>query len=874
MKHFRRFDDLTWKYMKAYKKRTIFTILGVMLAVFLFFGSGTIYVSLRHAKNQADIQSYGDVDCYGENIAPEEYRALRKSESIRDMVVGYPEYERCMLENVDVLNAWEQECQVLYLNSYKKDILKFRLLEGAYPQNDREIMIYKDTAEYMNYKVGDEVPIFHTEYWDGTKKISDDSILAYRYLWAKEKEDGADYSLDDVITRKTAAVSYTVVGIYDRRETFGEILRAPYTYPIYSRLNPEAGYSHLTVYIRLKNHVTMEQLVAETGVYSLIAGAKTATEGDFAHTDLEYILFVMAFAILFWIGVIIIRNSFVTSVAERTRDYGILRCMGTSQHRLRMILMKEGLIEVIVGYGLGIGLTVLAIEVGRYWPPIKRLLYDMDIYDVFGIKFNIWITLATLLFASGAVFFSLIEPARQIGAMAPVSAVQGHANIRKEKFRKRDGRFFRKIFGIEGEYAYKNVLRNKGKFIAAVVGITVSVVGIIISFSMVEIMKYVLDADDLKDTYSGTASFFSTEGLSNEKIMQLTEELETLDSITDAYPVFGILTEVYGASGVETVSKETTDFNFLHGIEEEELQALEPLLLEGSLDMEALRKGGVLICRNTRSRIIVEGKPEEIKRLDPSLQDVHAGDAVLIPQTPLSVSRRQTDTDWQREVQEKLAETNYAVCPVVGVLDYYSGPDGCSTEVIMLREAYQKLCGEGNANGTGLREIRVKYSHAYNNVEIMNFLRSHRDCKLEDDGTQQTILLMEGYQKLIILLAMVIAGIGAVNIFSTLSSNITQRRQELNILNAVGMSRRQIWKMLGLEGGLAAIIGSMIGIITGLGIGFLLTLFAQEVKDGDFYFGVEYQVPWMGIGISLLLTLLITGVSLLIAYKDMKLWEE
>ena len=38
MKHFRRFDDLTWKYMKAYKKRTIFTILGVMLAVFLFFG--------------------------------------------------------------------------------------------------------------------------------------------------------------------------------------------------------------------------------------------------------------------------------------------------------------------------------------------------------------------------------------------------------------------------------------------------------------------------------------------------------------------------------------------------------------------------------------------------------------------------------------------------------------------------------------------------------------------------------------------------------------------------------------------------------------------------------------------------------------------
>ena len=49
MRGFRVFDDLFWKYMLAYKKRTIFTVLGITLSVILFFGSGTVYTSIYQA---------------------------------------------------------------------------------------------------------------------------------------------------------------------------------------------------------------------------------------------------------------------------------------------------------------------------------------------------------------------------------------------------------------------------------------------------------------------------------------------------------------------------------------------------------------------------------------------------------------------------------------------------------------------------------------------------------------------------------------------------------------------------------------------------------------------------------------------------------
>lgn len=874
MKGFRRFDDLSWKYMLTYKKRTIYTILGIMLAVFLFFGAGTIYVSIRHANFLKAVYQYGDYDCSAE-VTPSEYASLKESDRIQEMLVCHEDYFNCIEKEDAESDDMNGVTSIYYALNYDQDIMKMELLEGRYPENDRELMICNEVAELYNYQVGDTIPIYYSEYWDGDVKAADEYREALDYLREKEEEDGKeryDYSIEDVFTKKAAANSYLVCGIYGKKVTNREYM--PKYNVMYSCLNVDNGYSTLSVYIKLKKHESVSALVKETNIDLLEHTGKISLEGDFAYTDLEYILFVMAFAILFWIGVIIIRNSFVTSVAERSRDYGILRCMGTSQHKLRRLLIREGLLEVFAGYILGIALTVLAIEVGRSIPSIRGLLYSIGIYDFFHVKFNVWITLGSLLLVLGAVLFSLIEPARQLGAVSPISAILGHLNIRKEHFRKRDGSFFRKILGVEGEYAYKNVLRNRGKFVAAMVGTAVSVVGIVISFSLLNIMQYVLDVDKLQDMYSGNAEFNKESDITNASIEVFGRDLEELDSIEAAYPVFGMETEMYSDTDIGKLTADDKDNIFLHGIEEAELQELEPVLLEGSLDMEAFRKGGVIICRNRLINVLVAGEYIKNMRVIESQQEVHVGDTVLISQESMYVSRQLSDAEWQEETKENLAKVGYMECPVIAVIDYYPGKITSTNDVLMDKAYYQATYGADKANGTGLHEIRLKYSKDYDNVEVTEFLKEHLSYNIQSDDVLDSIMEMKGYQQLILILAVVIAGIGAVNIFSTLSANITQRQSELKVLHAVGMSRKQIWKMLGLEGALAAIFGSIIGILIGILIGFLLTLFAQELKDGFAYYGVKYQLPVIGILLSFLLAGVITGGSLLVAYRDMKLWEE
>lgn len=128
---------------------------------------------------------------------------------------------------------------------------------------------------------------------------------------------------------------------------------------------------------------------------------------------------------------------------------------------------------------------------------------------------------------------------------------------------------------------------------------------------------------------------------------------------------------------------------------------------------------------------------------------------------------------------------------------------------------------------------------------------------------------MKAYVQLMIVITLIITAIGGCNILNTLISNITLRKKEIQIMHSVGMSYRQILKMLGLEGSLSSIFGSALGILLGLFIGYELSRFAGEVK-----YGIKYSLPWEGILISIGVVVIITIISMVIAKKELKPEEE
>lgn len=843
---FRQFDDICWKYMLAYKKRTIFTILSITLAVILFFGTGTIYTSVNQANFKRSRLQYGDYDAEG-IINPEEYQRMRKLDYIDEMVLQQTE-DGLFMEN----DGAEQYVHITYLNTYEQDIFPYEPIEGKAPETPQEFMVGKNTADYLGMQVGDAVTLYQYEYWYEDTYIGDRNA-AYEYADTRQREERKqgneefEFTIDDLDT-KSYASEFTIAGIYD--DDADSYIGIIYDVSFLSLIDMSQNPTSLQVCVKFQYHKNyIDKLMKDEGIWLDenydVTRYRSGYSGGRSELDnlLQYILFMLAFAIIFWISVIIIRNSFVLSMTERAKDYGILRCMGINQGKLRRILMLEGFAMSGIASVLGMGITVVLIEVGSRLAGFRRILQDIGVYDTFHVWVQPWMIAATIAFIGCAVLFSLIEPARQISNMEPVGAINGRNSIKKEKIKRRKTGMLRKLLGAEGEYAYKNMMRNPGKFIATMVGVAISVTGIVIGVQLIHVANEIIRNDmPVTSIYDASCMFINSMGKTEKDIDAMCQALNELDSVESIRVDYEKIFWSKNGEGMpvnrEDDASEYQAYTAV-GITEAQLQELEPLLLEGTLDYDALQSGGVILCRHAIKWTQLGGEWHESKEV----------------KTNLTVG----DTLWLYD--------HTIACPVIAVLDY--SPGGVIATAYFSKDYYQQKVIDEETPAGGFSGISVQCSKNYKLDEIYEFNKTHRQYYFWDGGIHAERELLKGYVELLALIIAIIIAIGACNIFNTLSSNISLRKKEIQMMHAVGMSYRQIIRMLSLEGGLGSIFGSCIGIVLGLLTGYELTQFGSEVD-----YSVAYKFPWEGIIISVVLVALITGISMLIARNEIRKWDE
>jgi putative ABC transport system permease protein len=85
-------------------------------------------------------------------------------------------------------------------------------------------------------------------------------------------------------------------------------------------------------------------------------------------------------------------------------------------------------------------------------------------------------------------------------------------------------------------------------------------------------------------------------------------------------------------------------------------------------------------------------------------------------------------------------------------------------------------------------------------------------------------------------IAVIVAGLGILN---TLTMNVLERIREIGVLRALGMTRRQVWRMVVVEAGILGIVGVVLGLLTGLVVGAVMIALA-----GGFGGLVTLQIPW------------------------------
>ena len=200
--------------------------------------------------------------------------------------------------------------------------------------------------------------------------------------------------------------------------------------------------------------------------YLLAATYLLDREGNIIGILVLVILLISYIFAIFGVG--IIRNSIQLTTLEQIKDYGNLRCIGASKGQLKAMIYIEGAVLEISGMVLGVIVgTIGSMIIGRFLD-IGFLFADMFSSDVgnsaLHAGFHLLPVVPIAIAFLGDLFFVMEENCKVIANMTPVSAIRGEYRIRKEKLKVRRKSIFGKLFGIEGDYAYKSIMRNPGRF--------------------------------------------------------------------------------------------------------------------------------------------------------------------------------------------------------------------------------------------------------------------------------------------------------------------------------------------------------------------------------------------------------------------------
>jgi len=91
-------------------------------------------------------------------------------------------------------------------------------------------------------------------------------------------------------------------------------------------------------------------------------------------------------------------------------------------------------------------------------------------------------------------------------------------------------------------------------------------------------------------------------------------------------------------------------------------------------------------------------------------------------------------------------------------------------------------------------------------------------------------------------IAVIVAGLGIVNM---LTMNVIERVREIGVLRALGMTRRQVWRMVVVEAGIVGVMGAALGSVTGLGVGALMIGLASGWSAIALI-----DIPWLVLGLA------------------------
>lgn len=823
-------NKLTLRHLKENKKRTVVTIIGIIISVAMITATCVSVTSLIHVFAQSEAYTGGNWHIELENADAGQIEKLEQNEDLQyvgvcktlelgnQAAVRVDSGKKASVSVGDILAGNRDYFSAMFTASY----------QGKLPANENEIVVTREFLDKngLSWQIGDTVRV------ELGRRIVKDTTGALQQITGS-------YAVGETFESGGPA-SYTLVGIAEKSNfpSGSAVL-----FRGLSQAEQSGGDVYLTAKTLDKNTLdVLKNALTKAGIapdytlhvelfrYNYVILENDATMA----TLLSFSSVIMAIIII--ASVMLIYNAFGISVSERSRYLGMLASVGATKAQKRRSVYFEGAVLGAFGIPLGFlaGIGGMAVTFRVLDPVFAKSGLNYE-NTHFTLSFPWWIIPVIALLSIITIAISAYIPARRASRTTPIDALRQNTDVRVKARKLRSPILVRKIFGYEGELAYKNMKRNGRKSRIITSSLALSIVLFLSVYSFCDMFSEVtrLSAQNPYQVYAYV-------------------DLQDADRFREEVSALGNFDKMYSVNATYGMGLTTAKDNFVNGYDRmfSSEEGGFPLYLcyvddndfnamceENGINPKPFYKGNSMVVMNCMEHTSSAAKIFSDSIIGTTFSSTKdANDPLTGYTVGALVPYRSTSYVYNLAAPVYvMAFAPVSAANLTGV--YMIGFE--TTQHEAFSEDVQDILENGNYADSGVMDM-------VSSIEMMN----------------STTLIMQVFLYGFITL---MALISVANIFNTVSTSIDLRRKEFAMLKSVGVAPKGFNRMLRFE----SLFYGLKALIFGLPLGLLCSYFMQQILVSG-SFDIAFYPDWrVYLGVTLAV-FLIVGMSMWYATSKVK----
>jgi len=858
-------NKVTLKGLIKNKTRTIVTIIGVILSASMITAVTTFISSLQNYILDYTIADKGDWHGVLYNIDTEGHSSLMENDSLEKVALTHLK-GFAMLDGS--LNTYKPYLRLLEIDDTAFDTLPIRLVSGRLPQADDEILISEhiETNGGVQFNLGDKLTL------DIGDRVLDDGTVVTDM---KDYYIGENNEIIESLDVKESR-TFTVVGISKRLAFEFENYSNP-GYTIISRMNlDDMDNRKLNAYVKAMRPrqvlSLIENLASELDTEEFDYNSELlrymGISPNSGYNKVLYSLGAILIALIMVGSISLIYNSFSISLSERVKQFGLLSSAGATAVQRRNSIFFESIVIAVIGIPLGVLAGIAGIGTTLYILRNQLITFLPADYNItLSLSVSLPAIISAVLLALITILISAYIPARRSKRISAMDAIRQTIDIKLTSKSVKTSKLTRKLFGLEGDIALKNLKRNRRRYRSTVISLFISVVLFVSASAFGMYLKDSVDNVYEDTDYDFVFSRYRNDMAEVEDIDRaIYKEVLELDDIKQ-----GSLTKVFNLS--TTIDKEyiaSDHYNrmvqYSDGNDMDELSVeVNIYSVDHDTFLEYLDEVGIkesnILDSDRKSAIIIDNQhyynPIENRFNNTNIIKDKSLDSLVIEYSDKDGETKEIDVDIAA----------YADLTPFGVEDYsywnslimILDEKQLDTSFSVLKDQWyveKMLFAANDPMKTIIKAENIIKAGGVLSINVQNIAD-----QIQSSRNIITIITVFAYGFIVLISLITIA-----NVFNTISTNVNLRRREFAMLKSVGMTNSSFNKMLNYECIFYGLKALLYGLPASIGVTYLIYKSIENGVEMGFY------LPYKSILVSILSVFIVVFISMM--YSMSKIREE